>query len=251
MESVIGNEFVSLNETGKIMKKRLSFLFMILIFITALSACSGSQNDLHQFETDDETRLLRFCIKDYGNLDFRIYPDAEPVVAARFIELAESGYYTGMSFNTFIDDYLAMAGPDSDAKDSGKEKTEIRDSETPSLYPFYGALCLSFDENMNCDMNRFYVITVTADQIENLNELVEFKGYTFNDYMKFGYNTEMGSDETNLFKEYGGAPWLYGHTCVIGQCYDGMELLEEIMDDYRNGDGTDSYLIERIETDGQ
>ena len=222
--------------------KKLLTIFMILTMVL-LTACSSNQEKLHQFETDDDTRLLRLCIKDYGNLDFRIYPDAEPEAAAKFIELAEKGYYDGKSFDTFIDDYLAMAGTQSEGGAS------VTVSKTPALYPFYGALCVSVDENMSCDLSRFYVITADKDQIENLNELIEFKGYTLNDYIKFGYNTEIGNEEAELFNEYGGAPWLYGHTCVIGQCYEGMELLEKIMDDYRMGDGADTYLIEKIETD--
>lgn len=229
--------------------KRFLIFPMLLSLLFLLVACGTEEPDgLHQFTEYKDTRLLRINIKDYGNIDFRIYPDSEPEVAGKFIELAENGFYNGKVFFAFIEDYLALGGEETLLSNP---QTIVEKTGEAKLYPFYGALCVSMDENNRCDAGQFYIINSDAKSIENMRELVEFKGYTFNDYIKFGYSTELEEEELELFYQYGGAPWLMGHTCVIGQAYEGMDILEEICKDYKNGDGTDKYVIESIETDQQ
>ena len=64
----------------------------------------------------------------------------------------------------------------------------------------------------------------------NLKELVEYKGYTLQEYMKAGFKTEMPDEVLNEYMTYGGAPWLHGHHTVFGQIYDGFDVLDKIAD---------------------
>jgi cyclophilin family peptidyl-prolyl cis-trans isomerase len=84
--------------------------------------------------------------------------------------------------------------------------------------------------------------------LDNIEELVEHKGYTFSDYIRFGYKTELSQEELENFRLYGGAPWLYGHTVVLGQAIEGMEVLDEIEKHHTEEPETE-VIIDSIETD--
>lgn len=250
--------------------KKLVFLFLLIIMCFCLCGCSSDSDIPVQIENNEDVRYLRLHIKDYGSIDFKIFTDEEETAGNRLLELAGSGYYNGKGFNTFIKDYLMMAGeiPADSETENNSEINEISgtDSENtssdaitvisdcdmnPDLYPLYGSLCVSLTENGKADLSQLFIIMSDKKSVENINELVEYKGYTFSDYMKFGYNTETTAEDLEIYREYGGAPWLQGHVCVLGQAADDTYILEKICEDYYNGNGEDVFIIENAEIDRQ
>ena len=70
---------------------------------------------------------------------------------------------------------------------------------------------------------------------------------TFSDYIKFGYKTELTRDELETYREYGGAPWLDGHTAVFGQAYDGLDVLDAVIAAHSEDESV-QIIIDGIET---
>lgn len=224
-------------------KKVFGWIFLG-ISICFLSGCSKNKEKVPvQFDTSGKTQLIKVNIQDYGTVSFRIYPDEAPDASEKFIELCKTGFYDGKPFFFNVDDYLLMGGE----KDNNIEsKADI--SKNTNMYPYKGALCIPVTSENNADFSRFYVIYMGTEKLSEIEKLIEHKGYTISDYIKFGYKTELTGEELDLFRKYGGAPWLYGHTIVIGQVFEGMDVFDKIMEAYKEDDDAE-ILIENIEID--
>ena len=228
------------------MKTKGFFRILILLVISVMifTGCSQEEkSDPVQFDTNTNYRIARINIRDYGSVLFRLYSKEEPEAVEKFIELCRSGYYDGKSFFGIIEDYLVIGG-EKDALDKNLLKVSGKNDD---MYPYRGALCLSFTAEDEVSLSEFYVITLKSEKISDIEELVENKGYTLSDYIKFGYKTELTADELDQYRLYGGAPWLYGHTLVFGQAYEGLDILDQIMTDKLSDDQLEVF-IDSIET---
>ena len=223
------------------MKKLVVFILTALFL---LSGCSADTKDIPmQLVKQEDQRLARINIRDFGSVTFRLFPGQEADVVNDFIRKCNEGFYNGCSFFNIIDDYLIMGGVESEGTGY-----KIKAGDGEDLYPFRGALCVNKPVDGMCSTDSFFVITLDKDEIANIEELLEYRGYTLNDYVRFGYKTELSTDEVDRFTEYGGAPWLTGHCVVLGQAIEGMEVFDTIRDSLAENSETE-VLIESIETD--
>ncbi|MBR4542331.1 MAG: peptidylprolyl isomerase [Lachnospiraceae bacterium] len=223
---------------------RMICLLMILCMAAAFSGCSDNKGDTPlQFTGGKQCRLARINFKDYGSVSFRLYKDEEPELVEKFIEACKNGVFDGMTLQNVIEDYVLIAGCDP-ADPAYNAKYEHKGK----LYPYKGALCASGSGTDTRNASAFQIIGLPSDELKNMEELIEHEGYTFSDYIKFGYETELTREELDLFMEYGGAPWLTGHAAVFGQAYEGLDILEKVMASYSEDEGAD-IIIESIETD--
>lgn len=222
------------------------FVSLSLMMILAVSAwgCSDKKTDVPlQMVKQDGQRLARINIREYGAVTFRLLSNEEPQAVNAFIEKAKAHAYDGTSFFDIIEDYLMIGG----IEDGSGEKA-VRAEMNGKLYPLRGALCANLLSDGTCSLDNFYVINLNKAALENIERLLEHKGYSLDDYIKFGYKVEVTQDELEIFRNYGGAPWLTGHTVVFGQAIEGMETLERIAEDYQNKEGIE-VIIDSIETD--
>lgn len=227
-------------------RNKITFRSFILLFVLSmvfLSGCGKSEAEKPlQFEKQDGQRLIRINIRDFGAVTFRLITNEQKDVVTGFIDKCKSGFYDGASFYNIIEDYLMIGGRDLE------ELSPVPAKASDKLYPFKGSLCLNVFSDGTCSYNSFFIITIDKSQLDNIEELVVHKGYTFSDYIKFGYKTELSQDELENFREYGGAPWLYGHTVVLGQAIDGSDVLEKIEKLHTEEPETE-IIIDSIETD--
>ena len=224
-------------------RRRITVLFVLLSLAIILFAGCKKENDGQpiQFEKQEGQRLARINIRDYGSVTFRLFSDSQPDVVDEFTTRCGKGFYDGTPFFDIIDDYLVMGG--SESQENSKKTKALENEE---YYPFRGALCANLFNDGTCSLDSFFVITIEKEQLENIKELVEHKGFTFSDYIRFGYKTELAKEELDYFFEYGGAPWLYGHTVVFGQAISGLEILDTIIQAHM-GDAEAQFIIDSIE----
>ena len=218
--------------------KRLFAYCLILSYILCLCGCSGSRNDVpRQFEPGDNEVVIKINIRDFGTAAFRLFPDEAPLAFEAFEKLCKDGYYDGKQFFFELKDYLLMAG-----ENEGERTGEADIKKNQKLYPFYGALCVSCTSEKQADFSKFYVISMDKEKLSEIEELVEHKGYTLTDYIRFGYETELTGDELELFRTYGGSPWLYGHTLVLGQITEGMDVLLSVAGALEEDPGAEIFI---------
>lgn len=228
------------------MKKLFIYFCILSISISMLCSCSKEEIPAVPVQADEtvRTRLARINIRDIGSITFKIYDSYEKEIANAFLEKASKGFYNNTEFFSIIEDYLMIAGNPA----SASETAYAFSGDYSRLFPFRGALCVSLNEDNKCTLDTFYIINNTTENLEDLEALIAYKGYQIKDYIKYGYDTELTEKETAYYKEYGGAPWLQGHTCVFGQISEGYETLEAIIEAHANNPEA-RFIIDNIETD--
>ena len=173
--------------------------------------------------------VAEIIVDGYGSIFVRFFPGKAPKAVENFLTHAREGYYDNTLLHRVIDDFMIQGG-DPEGTGYGGESIygkPFEDEFVPELEPFRGALCMA---NAGADTNesQFFLMQADAASVQNLKELVEYKGYSLQEYLKAGFKTEIEDTVLNEYLTYGGAPWLHGHHTVFGQMYDGFEVLDAI-----------------------
>lgn len=116
------------------MKKLLCLLLSLSFVLFSFAACSDNKNNPVDDNTpvnnqttdavveDYGTHHVEMVIKDYGTIKIELYGDEAPITVKNFIELAESGFYDGIGFHRYVEDFVLQGGdPDGDGR-GGSDK---------------------------------------------------------------------------------------------------------------------------------
>ncbi len=71
---------------------------------------SNSDSELVQIVAIKGTPIVTMNIKDYGTVKLELYPEKAPNTVNNFIELANSGFYDGLTFHRVIDGFMIQGG---------------------------------------------------------------------------------------------------------------------------------------------
>ena len=205
------------------------FVLLSAVMILILSGCGKEtgipvQMDIPS-QSSQDIRFAVIDIRDYGKMRFRLLNEQAPNAVDAFIKLAQEGFYDEKPVYMLINDYCMIAGADSENSLNVSDDAELTDK----IYPLRGSLAFTRSvENGQYSASDFTVIQTGPDFLNKLDELLKYKKVTLPEYLKQGYGNEIDEKTLEIFKEYGGAPWLYRHCVVFGQMTDGMEILDRI-----------------------
>ena len=73
---------------------------------------------------DDVTYTAKIDIQDYGTVTVELDQSAAPITCANFVELAESGFYDGLTFHRIMDGFMIQGG-DPEGNGTGGSEHEI------------------------------------------------------------------------------------------------------------------------------
>ena len=144
----------------------------------------------------------------------KLFPEYAEKGVDNFLQLAESGYYDGLTFHRVIKDFMIQGG-DPNGDGSGGESVwggEFDGGTDPHLCHAAGALAYANSGGTATDGSQFYIVTgekYTSDDFEKLAA----NGY------KFSENAQ------KIYSEVGGAPWLDGSYTLFGQVFDGLDIV--------------------------
>ncbi len=228
-------------------KKGLATFFIILTVIMGgltlflLYAQSQQSKNNTYITIDSETMELiqldpvkegdKIAIVDttLGEFRFVLYPEESPNAVKNFIELAESGYYDNTYvFNAESGAYSAMG-----SKQKNGEMPEGYDVDREliprelhqNLWPFKGAIC-----SLNTTVDRTFKEKFfgggdyyNGSRFMAINT-IKFDEKTKEQLMDASENKELGE----AFAEKGGIPNFSQQLTVIGQTYEGIEVVEAL-----------------------
>ena len=96
------------------MKKRIfSILLACFMVTTLLTGCGENQQ---QEETQNDANLLsgkhtaEIVVKDYGTIKLELDADTAPITVTNFVNLANDGFYNGLTFHRIIDGFMIQGG---------------------------------------------------------------------------------------------------------------------------------------------
>ena len=112
--------------------KRLLPLTLALLLTLALAACGNTVTETSAAEETESagtsettdaaetaagigTRQVVIDVQDYGTISLELDGDTAPITVQNFLDLAESGYYDGLTFHRIIDGFMIQGGQGGDA----------------------------------------------------------------------------------------------------------------------------------------
>ena len=110
--------------------KKHHFLFTCLLILCigfTLSACgNNSTSDTTNKNTEDllsGKHHVAIEVSNYGTIEVELDADTAPITVTNFINLANSGFYNGLTFHRVIDGFMIQGGdPNGDGTGGSSEK---------------------------------------------------------------------------------------------------------------------------------
>ena len=145
-----------------------------------------------------------------------LFPQQAPQAYDNFVGLVQQGWYNGLTVTRVEKDFVVGAGQGADVKGTTiwKDGARYPVEATDQLHHYSGALCMGTDGSGDCASVFYVVQTLPGDQSVT-QELVDGMNAA-------GYRPEVVS----AYQTAGGAPYLDYTDTVLGQVYEGMEVVD-------------------------
>ena len=111
--------------------KRIVGILLALVLVLAMTACGGSSD---QAQTSDQaqaeaqaggigTHHAEIDIADYGTVKLELDGDTAPITVQNFMDLANAGFYDGLTFHRIMDGFMIQGGDPNGDGTGGSDQT--------------------------------------------------------------------------------------------------------------------------------
>lgn len=168
-------------------------LMMSICMAIALVGCGDKEKSVGNVTADSpdnsdsamlDEKLTYYAdidIKDYGTVTFKLEQSSAPITCANFVDLANSGFYNGLTFHRIIEDFMMQGGDPNGNGTGGSQNTIIGEfsvnGHSNNLSHTRGAVSMARSSDYNSASSQFFIV---------------HKDSTFLDgqYAVFGYVTD-------------------------------------------------------------
>ncbi|MCD7727066.1 MAG: peptidylprolyl isomerase [Ruminococcus sp.] len=121
-------------------------------------------------------------VEDYGTITIELDQESAPITAANFVELAESGFYNGLTFHRIIEGFMMQGGDPNGDGTGGSDNTivgEFTDNGYDNeLSHTRGAVSMARSTDYDSASSQFFIVQ------EDISDSLDGQ------YAVFGYVTE-------------------------------------------------------------
>jgi cyclophilin family peptidyl-prolyl cis-trans isomerase len=138
-------------------------IIFVFLAVMLLVGCTENEADTEVFErgTDMAENPAAVILTNKGEFRFELYEKRAPTTVANFIELAESGFYDGLTFHRYEPGFVIQGGDPLGTGMGGSDKTiplEIH----PELKHIEGAVAMARSQDPDSASSQFYVTLAEA-----------------------------------------------------------------------------------------
>mgnify|MGYP000007900598 FL=1 len=177
----------------------------------------SDESGLPQFNNPAEDSEVAVIHTTAGDISVMFFPEYAPKAVENFLTHAKEGYYDGVSFHRVIDNFMIQGG-DPKGDGTGGESIwgkEFENEVSDKMFNFNGAMAMA---NAGPDTNGSQFFIVQASSIpDGYDALMQQSGFP--------------QEAIDKYNEVGGAPWLDGSYTVFGQVFDGMDVVNKIVEE--------------------
>lgn len=210
----------------------MTVILVVSLFASCASGGNGSPTNegnggLAQFsEPVKGQQMATIKVKDFGEIQFMLFPKAAPKGVENFVTHAKNGYYDGVVFHRIVKDFMIQGG-DPDGTGMGGESIwgeGFGVEYDGSLRNFTGALAYANRNSPNTNQSQFFIVNAPPISEDDMTYYVKAsKEEGGNSAVTFPREVQ------NKYKEIGGYPSLDGGYTVFGQLYKGQDVVDQIM----------------------
>ena len=163
--------------------KHIFIVAMALLLFTGCSDKSSDAGDTYAPPAlDTETTYYAdIDIADYGVITVQLDQTVAPVTCANFVELAENGFYDGLTFHRIIKDFMMQGGDPAGNGTGGSENNIVGEFDSNGhengLSHTRGVISMARSQAPNSASSQFFICHADSDFLDG-------------DYAAFGIVTE-------------------------------------------------------------
>lgn len=158
-------------------------------------------------------------IEGFGDIKFVLFPEVAPLAVENFVTHAEKGFYEGVIFHRVINEFMIQGGDPTGTGMGGESiwGTEFADEFSDYARNFTGALAMA-NKGPDTNSSQFFIVNSPAVDADLIREYATGMQVSYTDAEIETYSTD------------GGAFWLDGAHTVFGQIYEGLDVVQAVMD---------------------
>lgn len=106
-------------------KQAIYLICMVVLMSVVMVGCSKKKNSSKITEATDISgkHQVEIKVKDYGTIKVELDADVAPITVANFLNLAEEGFYDGLTFHRIINGFMIQGGDPKGNGTGGSDKT--------------------------------------------------------------------------------------------------------------------------------
>nr|MBQ1577843.1 peptidylprolyl isomerase [Oscillospiraceae bacterium] len=113
-----------------------------------------------------QLRHAEIPVKDYGTIKLELDEGAAPITVANFIQLAQSGFYDGLTFHRIMDGFMIQGG-DPDGNGTGGSKETIKgefakNGVSNPISHVKGTISMARSNDPNSARSQFFITVADA-----------------------------------------------------------------------------------------
>lgn len=120
-------------------------------------------------------------IKDYGTVTVKLEQSSAPITCANFVDLANSGFYNGLTFHRIIEGFMMQGGDPNGNGTGGSQNTIIGEfsanGHQNTLSHTRGAVSMARSSSYDSASSQFFIVHKDSTYLDG-------------DYAVFGYVTD-------------------------------------------------------------
>ena len=148
---------------------KFKHIFIVAMTLLLLTGCSNKNSDAD------------INIADYGVITVQLDQTVAPVTCANFVELAENGFYDGLTFHRIIKDFMMQGGDPAGNGTGGSENNIVGEFDSNGhengLSHTRGVISMARAQDPNSASSQFFICHADSDFLDG-------------DYAAFGIVTE-------------------------------------------------------------
>ena len=152
------------------MKMKKWILILLAISMVLLLTACGSKTAPEPAATPagsaGQLRHAEITVKDYGTINLELDEGAAPITVANFIQLAQSGFYDGLTFHRIMDGFMIQGG-DPDGNGTGGSKETIKgefakNGVSNPISHVKGTISMARSNDPNSARSQFFITVADA-----------------------------------------------------------------------------------------
>ncbi len=102
------------------MTKKIIAALLCVCTVFCLFACG--KNESSDTNGTDPVKA-EISVKNFGKIELELYPDIAPITVQNFVDLANSGFYDGLTFHRIVKGFMIQGGDPKGNGTGGSSKT--------------------------------------------------------------------------------------------------------------------------------
>ena len=163
--------------------KHILLAIMMMVIFTGCGAGTSDTSGTYEPAALDPaaTYYANIDITDYGIITVQLDQEAAPVTCANFVELAQSGFYDGLTFHRIIEGFMMQGGDPLGNGTGGSENNIVGEFSSNgydnNLSHERGVISMARSSDPNSASSQFFICHADSDFLDG-------------DYAAFGIVTE-------------------------------------------------------------